>query len=172
MIKDSNYILIPGFAVSKYKLKGIDLLVYSIIYGFSQVRGHWYSGSVSYLAEWCNSSRQAIHNSLNNLLDIGLIEKESRVPTNHYRVKQDIAAPDEDVNLDDTDVNKVYTDVNKVYTGCKESLHNNIDNNTINNINNNYMKQVQLNDLVKKVIPILMKNLILILRLLQMKQRS
>jgi len=38
-------------------LKGNDLIVYAIIYGFCQTPGHKFNGSLAYLQEWTNSSR-------------------------------------------------------------------------------------------------------------------
>lgn len=84
MIRDNNYISIPGWAVTKLGLKGNDLLVYSIIYGFSQTPGTYFSGSINYLAEWTNSSPQGVHKNLNNLLDKGVIIKYEGTPTNKY----------------------------------------------------------------------------------------
>lgn len=56
-------------------LKGNELLVYAVIYGFSQDNDSWFTGSQSYLAQWCNSTRQGVQKNLNSLINKGLIEK-------------------------------------------------------------------------------------------------
>ena len=48
-MKDENYILIPGWAINQLQLKGNNLMVYSIIYGFSQDGETEFTGSLQYL---------------------------------------------------------------------------------------------------------------------------
>ena len=47
-VKDGNYYVVQSFMVKELKLKGNELVVYAIIYGFSQNdddwRGHWGAG--------------------------------------------------------------------------------------------------------------------------------
>lgn len=71
-----KYICIQGWMVSELNLKGNDLLVYAIIYGFSQDEESEFSGSLNYLATWCNSTKNGIQKNLKNLIDKGLIEKK------------------------------------------------------------------------------------------------
>lgn len=61
--------------VTDLKLKGNDLMVYAIIYGFSQAEGQKFTGSLQYLAEWCGATKQGIIKNLKNLIDRGLIQK-------------------------------------------------------------------------------------------------
>lgn len=107
--------------VNELKLKGTELLVYAIIYGFSQDGDNKFTGSVRYLATWCNTTKMGIYKVLKKLVDKGLIEKEEERVNNvkfvSYRV-----------------VNKVYHQskkftgvVNKVHRGSKQSLPNNIE---------------------------------------------
>ena len=58
-VKDENYIHIPGWAVTRLGLKGNELLVYSIIYGFSQDGETRFTGSLQYLSDWTNSTKQS-----------------------------------------------------------------------------------------------------------------
>ena len=46
--------------INDLKLKGNELLVYSCIYGFSQVKNQWFTGSIKYLTEWTGVSRTTI----------------------------------------------------------------------------------------------------------------
>ena len=84
-IKENSFITIQAFMVTELNLKGNDLLVYAVIYGFSQDGESWYTGSIDYLQQWTNSTRQGVINSLKKLCDLGLIEKQDSRPTNHYR---------------------------------------------------------------------------------------
>lgn len=140
-VRSENYITIQGWAVSELGLKGNDLLVYSIIYGFSQ-DDNYFCGSLKYLEDWTNSSRQGILKNINYLLDRGLIEKLD-IPgskTNCYKAKR--------VNSVTESVNSVTTDVNSVNTGGELSSHNNIDNTK----DNNKEKDVYAKSCTKKII--------------------
>ena len=70
-----NFITIQGWMISELNLKGNDLLIYAIIYGFSQTEGQYFTGSLSYLAEWTNSTKQGVQKNLKSLIDKGLILK-------------------------------------------------------------------------------------------------
>lgn len=75
MIRSDSFVIIQGWMLSDLNLKGLDLLVYAIIYSFSK-DGSEFSGSLSYLTEWTNSSNFGVRKSLQNLIDRGLIVKE------------------------------------------------------------------------------------------------
>lgn len=79
IINNENHIVIHGWMVNELGLKGNDLLVYAIIYGFSQTEGQTFKGRLKYLATWTKSTKQGIINNLNNLLERGLIEKKDSV---------------------------------------------------------------------------------------------
>ena len=76
-VKDGNYIMIQSFMVKDLKLKGNELLVYAIIYGFSQEENCVFSGSLQYLADWTNSTKQGIMKCLKSLEEKDLIVKQS-----------------------------------------------------------------------------------------------
>ena len=71
-----KYIVIEDFMVNELQLKGNDLLVYAIIYGFSQDGESKFSGSLQYLADWCGATKHGILKNLKNLMEKGLISKE------------------------------------------------------------------------------------------------
>ena len=75
-IKNENFILVSGFMVNELKLKGNELLVYAIIYGFTQVENQTFTGSLQYLADWTNSTKQGILKNLKSLIEKGYIEKQ------------------------------------------------------------------------------------------------
>lgn len=76
---NDKYINIQGWMVNELKLKGNDLLVYAIIYGFSQDEKSEFTGSLSYLATWCNATKNGIQKNLKRLIDSNLINKKTYV---------------------------------------------------------------------------------------------
>lgn len=74
-VKDGNYIVIQSFMIKDLKLKGNELLTYAIIYGFSQNGEDKFTGSLQYIADWTNSTKQGIMKNLKSLVDKGLLEK-------------------------------------------------------------------------------------------------
>jgi len=77
-VKNENYITIQGWMVNELGLKGNELLVYATIYGFSQTDNQVFTGSLQYLADWTNSSRQGIQKNLKTLVDKGYIVKTDK----------------------------------------------------------------------------------------------
>lgn len=129
-IKDDNYILIPGWARTQFGLRGNELMVFSLIHGFSQDGTSWFTGSINYIAEWIGASRPTIINILKNLTDLSLIIKESEIKNgvtfNRYAVNRQKISGSKESSLP----------VKEFNGGSKESLPNNIVNNThINDIN-------------------------------------
>ena len=74
-LKNDNYLNIQAFMVKELKLSGNDLLVYAIIYGFSQDGINAYHGTRTYLAEWCGCTVRGIQKNLNDLVKRGIIAK-------------------------------------------------------------------------------------------------
>lgn len=119
-IQNENFVCIQGWMVNELKLKGNALLIYAIIYGFSQVEGQTFNGSLQYLAEWTNSTKQGVLKAIKSLLDAGLIKKNEKVINNVKSVEYYV-----------TKFNKP---LNKVERGIKQSLPNNKEYNITNNI--------------------------------------
>lgn len=74
-VKNENYIAVFGWMVNNLKLKGNELLVYALLYGFSQDSKSEFAGNAEYIAEWLNTSRRTVVTVLNNLEGKGLIKK-------------------------------------------------------------------------------------------------
>lgn len=79
MIKKENFITIQGWMVSELGLKGNALMVYAIIYGFSQTEGQVFTGSLQYLADWTNSTKRSIIEVLKKLVDDDLLGKNEKI---------------------------------------------------------------------------------------------
>lgn len=123
-VKDGNYYVVQSFMVKDLKLKGNKLTVYAIIYGFSQTQGQTFTGSLQYLADWTNSSKQSILNCLKSLCDKGFIEK---IETSKNGVK---FCEYKSLPL----FNKVeYPIQQSLMGGSQQSLPNNIEYNNIDN---------------------------------------
>lgn len=76
-MKDNNYIVIQGWMVSRLKLTGNALMVYACIFGFSQ-NGEWFTGTASYLADWCDCQKKYMLKLLKKMTDEGLLRKRTR----------------------------------------------------------------------------------------------
>lgn len=72
---NEKFVVISEFMVDKLKLKGVELIVYAVIYGFSQDGESVFSGSQSYLAKWANASTRSVRLALTSLVEKGLITK-------------------------------------------------------------------------------------------------
>lgn len=90
MIKNENYFQVSGWMVNELHLKGSELCVYAIIYGFTQDGDNWFEGTRQYLAEFTGISRTAVDGVLSRLQEKGLIEKKeifrNGVKFNNYKV--------------------------------------------------------------------------------------
>lgn len=133
-IKDFNSFTIHGWMRTKLNLSGNALMIYSIIFCFSQDNKSAFYGTRQYLSDFIGASRPTVDKALNELCDLGYIIKESveikNVVFNNFKINFDI--------LNDV---KKYDTYKETLQGCKETLHN--DNktynkeNNFNNINNN-----------------------------------
>lgn len=141
-MQDKNYITIQAWMRTELDLKGNELLIYAIIYGFCQDGMSTFSGSLQYLADWCGCTRQGALKNLKSLVDKGFIQKteinKSGVKLCEYLV--------------------VYG-VKHSLTGVKHSLTNNTDNTDIDthiqkkgkrNIDNRKIEQATGKKLVTK----------------------
>lgn len=128
VVKNENYIAVQGWMVNVLQLKGNELLIYALIYGFSQVDGQVYNGGLQYLADWVNGTKQGVSKNLNSLLEKGLIEKKEKI-INNVKFCEYYATEFNGV------LNNVEGGIQQSLTGgIKQSLPNNIINDTtINN---------------------------------------
>lgn len=146
-VKDGKFITVASFMIKELNLKGNDLLVYAIIYGFSQTDGmKGFSGSLQYLADWTNSTKRGIIKNLESLIQRGYIAKEVMV-INGIKYCTYTTVDLEQLSNEHSSivVNSVHGGsehssmgvVNKVHEGSELSSHNNIEYNIDNNIEDN-----------------------------------
>lgn len=135
-MKNENYIVIQGWMINELKLNGNELLLYSIIYGFSQDGESCFQGSSNYIAETLNISKQSVFTLLKKLIEKKLIIKIDKIINN-------VKLVDYKINLGV--VKKLYGGSQETLLGgSQETLHHNtnIDNNK-DNINKTYKKNLQ-----------------------------
>lgn len=128
VIKDENYYFISGWMLNHLNLKGTALMVYAIIYGFSQDGQSEFTGSRKYLCDFTGATKPTIDKALNELCESGLIIKYSEIKNgvifNRYRVNLNFATSKETLP----------PSKETLQGDGKETLPNNID---INKNNNN-----------------------------------
>ena len=79
MFKYNKYFVIHSWMVSCLKLKGLDLMVYAIIYGLCQYGdNHTYNANNSFLVELTGATRNGIQKSLKKLVDNDLLIRSER----------------------------------------------------------------------------------------------
>lgn len=140
-VKDNNYICIQAFMVNQLELKGNELLVYALIYGYSQTEENRYTGSLQYIADWLNSSKQTVINTLKSLLEKGLIQKYEYLK-NGVKYVEYYAS---DLNGSQ---NFLLGYSNNLNGGSQNFLPNNINN---NNISNNIERKETINSKEKNL---------------------
>jgi uncharacterized phage protein (TIGR02220 family) len=93
-VNDNNFIAIQGWMRTKLNLKGYELIVYALIYGFSQDGNSKFSGTRRYIAEWCGCSMRTVDNTLASLIAKRFIVKHEKY-VNGVRMCDYTAAPEE-----------------------------------------------------------------------------
>ena len=160
-VTDKNYIVIQSFMVSELGLKGNELLIYAIIFSFSQATGQAFHGSLSYLESRINGTRPTVIACLKSLVKKGLIEKEEQTTNGvklcSYRVLNNLAAgeeaPQEAVKkFDEGSEISLQGVVKNLNEGSKETLHNNKYNNKVDNkvdniVDNNIVENAEKYDM-------------------------
>ena len=105
-IQDNNYFQISGWMLNRLKLKGTDLQIYAIIYGFSQDCESEFTGSLQYLCDFTGTSRTTVIKALKSLVEKEFVIKIENningVIFNRYKANLQV--------------------VKKLYGGSKETL--------------------------------------------------
>lgn len=151
-VKPENFVTLSGFMITDLQLKGNELIVYAIIYGFSQAEGTAFKGSLQYLADWTNSTKQGVIKNLKSLMQKGLIDRRAALINGRSGFEYFVTGKQS------LTLNKVYPTVKqslpdqstKFNATVKQSLPNNIDNNTDNNIADNIDTSASESDAPKK----------------------
>ena len=142
-VRDNNFFVVHGWMINRLGLKGNELQIYAIIYGFSQADGTEFTGNLQYLADWTNATRRTALTSLQGLVEKGLLIKEdvynNGVKACKYRCCLD-ASPGENSssgvvkNLHQGGENSSSGVVKNLHQGGEKTAPNNISHNTTDNI--------------------------------------
>lgn len=74
-LRENDYIAILSPFVTKLGLSGNKLIIFSLIHGFCRDGEQEFKGSINYISEWTNTSRNTVISILKELVDCGLLEK-------------------------------------------------------------------------------------------------
>ena len=145
-MENTDFLNIQGWMINELNLKGNELIIYALIYGFTKDGVSEFRGSRQYMAEWTNSSVRSVQNVVNSLVNKGMIEKNNHInkygslETSGYKA---INVPKLSSEKSSSPLEKKVHEGSeksssplekKVHEGSEKSSHNNIDNNISNNI--------------------------------------
>lgn len=140
IIRSDNHITIDGWMINELELSGSELIVYGLIWGFSQTENQWCTASQAYIARWANISTRGLRKILDKLEEKGLLIKETTTCKKGLESKYRAIRPSAEDQ--EADGNKVpirpeqssYPDGNKVPIRWEQSSYNNIEDNIDYNI--------------------------------------
>lgn len=153
-MKIDNFYVIQSFMIKDLKLKPNEALIYAIVYGFSQDNQSTFRGSIRYLMENTNLSKQTVLNILKDLTKKEYIIKLEKVNNGvkfcEYKANLEILSGKENVsivkkldnhtdipvvqNLDGGSQKNIPNPVQNLDWGGTNFRHNNIVDNIDNNI--------------------------------------
>ena len=144
-ITDTNYYVVHGW-MREMGLKGLQLDLYAIIYGFCQDNGSAFYGTISYLEEFTGFSRRAVIDALNDLVGKGYIRKDIEdLGQQVKRVKYSCIK--EQICIGSAEF--AQEGVQNLQGGCADFAPNK-ENIYINNINNNIKETNSINTISKE----------------------
>ena len=147
MISEGTYITIQGWMRTELKLSGNELIVYAIIYGFSQNEQGEFTGSAQYLADWVGCTRRTVMTILNKLVENNFISKTEIILNNNekrvsYQAERGCEKTSQGVkNFHRGCEKNSQGGVKNFHSGCEKISHNNI-----NNTNNNNNRDINTHD--------------------------
>ena len=96
-LRENDYIAILSPFVTKLGLSGNKLIIFSLIHGFCRDGEQEFKGSINYISEWTNTSRNTVISILKELVDLGLLEKRDYMVNGvkfcAYKVGSQVFAP-------------------------------------------------------------------------------
>lgn len=142
-MKNNNYITVQGWMVNELHLSGNELLLYALIFGFSQDGESEYYGSQSYMAESLGLTRESVLRTIKRLEDKGLIKKSANGDLFKSKLKYQAI-----IKCDETS----HEDVTKHHNISDETSHNNIvDTIDDNKEEDKSSKKVEIDEFIEKI---------------------
>ena len=144
-MKQNDYIVIQAPMITELGLSGNRLIVYALIHGFSKDGVHEFHGSINYICEWTNLTRNTVISVLKSLVDDGLITKreyvENKVKFCAYQIRGSAknallvqSTTSENENPTNLGSAKIAPNNNTIYCSILFSSYNIDSNNKDNNI--------------------------------------
>lgn len=110
-LKPNSYLGLKGWQVTELKLRNTQLLVYAMVYNFTQhgkygifipsstnkikdlgLRG-WLDNSINYICEWCRTTPEEIQDTLSNLVEKKLLLRNviqcGDISFNEYKINME-----------------------------------------------------------------------------------
>lgn len=145
-MKENNYITIPGFLRTRLDLKGSELIITALIYGYSQDGNSWFMGKTEYIAEWAGITDKNVLRCLKSLTEKGILQKKevfvnNKVKRCYYRFNFECAELQNDTvaELQNDTVagcqNSTVGCQNSTVAGCQNGTVAGYQNGTVNNNN-------------------------------------
>lgn len=129
-INPQSYYTIQYWMINELGLKGLELNIYAIIYGFSRDHSGVFMGSRNYLATFTNSTKAGVDKALKGLLKKNLLEKKEYI---NRGIKYCIYVAKEVANLVSYQSTELGGVANSVSQGSQLSCPNNIEDNIEDN---------------------------------------
>lgn len=168
------YVLVHSWMIKELNLSGNELLIYAVIYGFTQDNESEYRGGSKYMCEALNISERSFFNAIKNLISYNLIEKVIDRGNVNYKVKKEKEKKDNNEKENEkkntaeiaveteksavqTAKNALNTAESAVETAEFADSNNNINNNkkidkeNYNNAPENYNPQNEQNSIEEKI---------------------
>ncbi len=147
-MKENNYITIPGFLRTRLDLKGSELIITALIYGYSQDGNSWFKGKAEYIAEWAGITDKNVLRCLKSLTEKGILEKKEVFVNNkakrcYYRFNFECAELQDDTvsGCQNGTVGYQSGTATGYQSGTVAEYQNGTVNNNIYNYNNNSIKK-------------------------------
>ncbi len=163
-IRDENYYTIHGWMIKRLGLKGVNLSIYAIIYGFTQDGESEFRGSLQYLREFTGTSKPTVIKALNELVEMGYIKRRNEIINGiqlpRYRATLPVPESSDGGGKETLPPVKNFNHGGKEILpgGGKETLPHTLDNNNYNNNRDRDIKPpapspLQLLDLFNRLCP-------------------
>ena len=155
-VKNENFYTVQGWMVNELGLKGNELMIYAIIYGFSQIDDQYFTGSLQYLADWTNSTKNGVKKALDSLVEKGLLDKKDKFINRVKYCEYKAFRPAQDIQqsfiggIQHSSIGIQQSSIGGIQQssiGIQQSSTNNIENNNILDIKENRIPYLSIRDM-------------------------
>jgi len=165
MLKDTNYVTIQGWMINRLNLSGNKLILFALIYGFSQDQESKFDGSLSYIEETIKTTRATVIKLLDELVEENLIFRNSFKDSknqnrNSYKINDELLGSI--ITIPPNAIGSLKTilppSIEIIPRGSIEIIPNNTNSNNSNINNTNEEKNIK-KEIAKKIIEYLNEKL-------------